>query len=116
MSEAFAPWDAADYIETLEDATLYLESAIDEDPGDGRLARAALGDIARAQNMGQLARNTGLDRSNLYKAIAPDGNPSFATILKIIHALGLRLRVGTADATAELSPEVAATPQGMPQV
>ena len=102
MGEAFAPWDAVDYINTLEDAALYLEAAIDEDPGNGTLIQAALGDIARAQNMSELSRNTGLDRSNLYKAMAPEGNPSFATILKIIQALGLRLGVHAAEANVRL--------------
>ena len=102
MSEAFAPWDAVDYINTFEDVILYLEAAIDEDPGDGTLIQAALGDIVRAQNMSELARNTGLDRSNLYKAMAPEGNPSFATILKVIKGLGLRLRIHAIEANARL--------------
>ena len=104
MGESFSAWDAVDYINTLEDASLYLEAAIDEDTGDGTLIRAALGDIARAQNMSKLARNTGLDRSNLYKAMAADGNPSFTTILKVIQALGLRLQVRTAQASEWLLP------------
>ncbi len=93
MAETFSHWDAANYIDTPEDAGLFLEAAIDEDPGDGSLIRAALSVIARAQNMSALARVAGLDRSGLYKALSEDGNPSLATIIKIVRALGLKLRI-----------------------
>ena len=63
----------------------------EEDPGDGSLIRAALGDIARARGMAQLARDTGLSREGLYKALSKDGNPEFSTVVKVIHALGLKL-------------------------
>ena len=73
---------------------LYLEACIDdEDPGDGTVIRAALNDIARAQNMSELARETGMTRAGIYRALANDGNPSFTTILKIIQAMGLRIRI-----------------------
>ncbi|MDP1885657.1 addiction module antidote protein, partial [Polaromonas sp.] len=58
---------------------------------DGSLVRAALGDIARARGMSQLARDTGLAREGLYKALSPEGNPEFATVMKVIKALGLKL-------------------------
>ena len=93
MPESFSRWDAADYIDTPEDAGLFLEAAIDEDPGDGSLIRAALSAIARAQNMSALAHDAGLDRSGIYKALSEDGNPSLATILKVTRALGLKLRI-----------------------
>ena len=93
MSQKLTEFDAADYINTEERARLYLEAAADEDPGDGSLIRAALSDIARAQNMSRLARDAKLDRAGLYKALSDDGNPSFATVMKITRALGLRLRL-----------------------
>ena len=98
MPEKFSVWDAADYIETPEDARLYLEACIDEDPGDGSLVRAALGSIARAQkNMSALARDIEVDRSTLYRALSEEGNPSFVTISRIINALGLQIRIAVKD-------------------
>ena len=97
MAETLTPWDAADYIETSEDARLYLEAAIDEDPGDGSLIRAALGSIARSRNISALAQDAGLNRGNLYKALSDEGNPSFSTVLKITRVLGLKLRVELAS-------------------
>ena len=93
MSEKFTKWDAADYIHTIDDARFYLEAAVEEDPGDGSLIRAALNDIARAQNMSRLARDIGMTREGLYKALSEDGNPSFATVMKITRALGMQLRI-----------------------
>ena len=83
------PWDAADYLGTEEDMVAYLEAALDE--GDARLIAAALGDIARAKGMTAVAADAGLGRESLYKALSPDGNPEFATVLKVMRALGLRL-------------------------
>jgi len=91
MSEQFTRWDAADYLKTEEDMARYLEACAEEDSGDGRLIQAALGDIARARSMTRLARDTGLTREGLYKALSGSGNPSFATIVKVAKALGLRL-------------------------
>jgi probable addiction module antidote protein len=82
-------WDAAEYLETEEDMAAYLEAALEE--GDTALIAAALGDIARAKGMAEIARKTGLGRESLYKALSPDGNPEFATILKVVEALGLKL-------------------------
>ncbi len=83
------PWDAADYLETQEDIALYLEAAFED--GDPRLIAAALGDVARAKGMTKVATDAGLGRESLYKALSPDGNPEFATVLKVLQALGLRL-------------------------
>ncbi|MDP2827864.1 MAG: putative addiction module antidote protein [Sulfuricellaceae bacterium] len=94
MTEKFSRWDAADDLKTEEDIALYFEACIEEDPGDGSLIRAALGDISRARGMTQLARDTGLSRDGLYTALSSEGNPSFATILKVTHALGLKLHGG----------------------
>ncbi len=85
------PYDAATYLRTEQECALYLQAAIDESDGDPALVIAALGDIARARGMMQLARDTGLTREGLYKALSPDGNPSFATIMKVCKALGLKL-------------------------
>jgi probable addiction module antidote protein len=82
-------WDAAEHLETDEDVAAYLDAALEE--GDARLIAAALGDIARAKSMTQIARDTGLSRESLYMALSPDGNPEFATILKVVNALGLKL-------------------------
>jgi len=91
MKEKLTRWDAADYLETDQDMALYLEACFDEDPGDGSLIRAALGDIARARGMSQLARDTGLTREGLYRALSAEGNPEFATVMKVIQALGIKL-------------------------
>ena len=83
------PWDAAEHLETAEDMAAYLEAALEE--GDPALIAAAMGDIARAKGITQIARETGLGRESLYKALSPDGNPEFGTVLKVLRALGLRL-------------------------
>ena len=84
------PWDAADYLNTKEDIALYLEAAFED--GDPALIAAALGDAARAKGMAKVATEAGLGRESLYKALSPEGNPEFATVLKVMRALGLRLR------------------------
>ena len=89
------PWDAAEHLETEEDMAAYLEAALEE--GDPALVAAALGDIARAKGMTQIANETGLARESLYKALSPEGNPEFATVLKVVRALGLRLHATAAD-------------------
>ena len=83
------PWDAAEHLETEEDMAAYLEAALEE--GDASLVAAALGDIARAKGMTEIARQTGLGRESLYKALSPEGNPELGTILKVIRSLGLSL-------------------------
>lgn len=90
------PWDVAEHLETDEDMAAYLEAALEE--GDAALVAAALGDIARAKGMALIAQETGLGRESLYKALSPEGNPEFATVLKVVRALGLRLRATTAPA------------------
>ena len=93
MHETFTKWDVAEHLETKEDVRLYLEACFEEDPGDGSLIRAALNDVARAQNMAQLSRDAGMSREGLYKALSQEGNPSFATVLRVVRALGMQLRV-----------------------
>jgi probable addiction module antidote protein len=90
------PWDPAEHLATEADMALYLEAALEE--GDPALIAAALGDIARAKGMTQLARDTGLGRESLYKALSASGNPEFATIMKVVTALGLRLHATPAGA------------------
>jgi probable addiction module antidote protein len=85
------PWDIIEHLKTEEEMAAYLEAALEE--GDPALVVAALGDIARAKGMTQIAREAGLGRESLYKALSPTGNPEFATILKVVDALGLRLHV-----------------------
>lgn len=84
-------WDSAAHLKTDEDMVLYLQACMEEAGDDAAFIAAALGTIARAKGMSQLARETGLGRESLYKALSGEGNPSFATILKVMHALGLRL-------------------------
>lgn len=93
MSEIFTQWEVTEHLRTKEDVRLYLEACAEEDPGDGRLIRAALNDIARAQNMSLLAREIGMTRKGLYKALSENGNPSFATVMRITRALGMHLRI-----------------------
>lgn len=88
------PWDPAEHLETEEDMAAYLEAVLED--GDAALVAAALGDIARAKGMTQIARETGLGRESLYKALSPEGNPELATVLKVIRALGLRLHATAA--------------------
>ena len=93
MTETFTKWDAAEHVRTPEDARLYLQSCAEEDPGDGSLIRAALNDVARAGNMSKLASDVGMSREGLYKALSENGNPTFATIMRITRALGLQVRI-----------------------
>jgi probable addiction module antidote protein len=88
------PWDVVEHLETEQDIVAYLEAALEE--GDPSLIAAALGDIAKAKGIAQIARKTGLGRESLYKALSSEGNPEFATVLKVVKALGLRFRATTA--------------------
>jgi probable addiction module antidote protein len=83
------PWDAAEHLKSDEDMAAYLQTALEE--GDPALVAAVLGDIARAKGMTEIARETGLGRESLYKALSAEGNPEFSTVLKVVKALGLRL-------------------------
>lgn len=89
-------WDPSERLTTEEDMAAYLEAALEE--GDASLIAAALGDIARAKGMTQVAREAGLGRESLYKALSPVGNPAFGTILKVVAALGLQLHASPARA------------------
>ena len=86
-------WDSADYLETDEDIQNYIEACIEEAGDDPAFIVHAVGVVARAKNMSQLARDTGLTREGLYKAFSEEGNPTFATIAKVAKALGFQITV-----------------------
>lgn len=87
-------WDVTEYLETEEDMAAYLNAALED--GDPTVLSAALGDIARAKGMTQLARETGATRDGLYKALSSTGNPSFDMVNRVIKALGMRIEVAAA--------------------
>ena len=89
--EAFTRWDAAEHLDNEAEIAAYLQACADED--DPQLMIAALGDVARARGIMGLAKETGLTRMGLYKALSGEGNPSYATVAKVAHALGLKISV-----------------------
>ncbi|SIR66865.1 addiction module antidote protein [Pseudacidovorax sp. RU35E] len=84
-------YDVAEHLRTPEEMAAYLDAWLEEAPDDAAGIARALGDIARAKGMSDVARETGLSRESLYRALSADGNPSFATVLKVAKALGVRL-------------------------
>jgi probable addiction module antidote protein len=84
-------WDITDHIKTKQDIADYLDAVLED--GDPELLKDALGVIARSKGMTDIAKEAGLSRSSLYKALSPDGNPEFATVASVLKALGLRLSV-----------------------
>ena len=88
------PFEAADYLQSDEDCAQYLQVCMDEAPEDTALFTKAVGDIARARGMMQLARDTGITREGLYKALGEQGSPNFATVIKVMSALGVQFNVG----------------------
>ncbi|WIM13574.1 addiction module antidote protein [Enhydrobacter sp.] len=90
-AKLFSRYDAADHLKDEEDIAAFLDVVMEESGDDPAYVTHALGIVARARSMSQLARDTGLTREGLYKALSEEGNPSFATIVKIARALGLRL-------------------------
>lgn len=84
-------YDSAAYLKTKEDVAAYLEAAFEE--GDVALIAHALGVVARAEGMTEVAKQAGLTRASLYKALSGEGNPEFSTVLKVVQALGLKIRV-----------------------
>jgi probable addiction module antidote protein len=91
-------YDVAEHLRTPEEMAAYLEACIEEANGDATFVAKALGDIARAKGMAQVARDAGLSRESLYKALSGERSPGFDTILKVIGALGLELHAGAARA------------------
>ncbi|PYI66552.1 putative addiction module antidote protein [Arthrobacter livingstonensis] len=94
-TEKFSPYDSSDYLSDFGDAAEYLAATL-EHGDDPALVAQALGTIARAGNLSELARRVGMSREGLYKALSVNGNPSFATIVKVTKALGLRLHFDSA--------------------
>lgn len=91
VRETFARYDSADYLRTEADITAYLEACAEEAPNDPAFMLKALGTVARARNITQLAETTGMTRAGLYKAFSGEGNPSLANTMKVAKALGYRL-------------------------
>ncbi len=89
-------YDVAEHLRTPEEMAAYFEASMEEACGDAAFVAKALGDIARAKGMAQVARDAGLSRESLYKALSGDRSPTFDTILKVVDALGLRLHAATA--------------------
>ena len=99
METKTAPYDVAEFLETPEEMAAYLEACIQEADGDAAFIAKALGDIARAKGMTQVAREAGLSRESLYKALSGDRSPGFDTILKVVSALGLQLSASVKEGT-----------------
>jgi probable addiction module antidote protein len=91
MTEQFSRWDSAEYLKTEEDMANYLDACMEEAGDDPAFIARALGTIARARGMTQVAKDAGLSRESLYRALSGQGNPEFGTILKVVKALGLQL-------------------------
>ena len=100
-----SPYDVAQHLRTPEEMAAYLEASIEEADGDAAFIAKALGDIARAKGMSQVASDAGLSRESLYKALSGDRNPTLDTVLRVVGALGLKLR-------AEAVPDPDATGPG----
>ena len=90
-------YDVAEHLRTPGEMAAYLEACLDEAQGDAAFIAKALGDIARARGMAQVARDAGLSRESLYKALSGERSPDFDTILKVVSALGLRLHAEAAQ-------------------
>lgn len=87
----FSRYDVTEYLKSKEEFAAYLGACMEDAGDDAAYVAAALGDVARARGMVQLAKDTGISREGLYKTLSHDGNPSLATVLKVIKALGLKL-------------------------
>ena len=101
------PYDVAEHLRTREEMAAYLDAWLEEAPEDAAGIARALGDIARAKGMSQVAKDAGLSRESLYRALSAEGNPSFATVLKVAKALGVRLHAQAAGSDARPRPRAA---------
>lgn len=90
------PYDVAEHLRTPEEMAAYLDAWFEEAPDDAAGIAKALGDIARTKGMSQVAKDAGLSRESLYRALSADGNPSFATVLEVARALGVKLHAEAA--------------------
>ena len=104
---ATSPYDVAEHLRTPEEMAAYLEACMEEAAGDGAVIAKALGDIARARGMSQVASDAGVSRECLYKALSGERNPTLDTVLRVVDALGLKLR-------AEPALDADAAEQGAP--
>jgi len=86
-------WDSASYLKDEEDIAAYLQACFEEAPDDAPFIAKALGTVARARGMTKLAKDAGMGRESLYKALSGEGNPSFSTVMKVVNALGLHFTV-----------------------
>ncbi|MGA9642727.1 MAG: addiction module antidote protein [Terriglobales bacterium] len=91
-----SPYDSAEYLDSAEAINAYMEEALETD--DPAFIAKALGTIARARGMSQIARKAGLSRESLYKALSTEGNPEFGTVIRVMHALGLKFSITAANA------------------
>jgi probable addiction module antidote protein len=107
-------YDVAEHLRTPEEMAAYLEAALEEAPGDAAFIAKALGDIARARGMAQVARDAGLSRESLYKALSGERSPGFDTILKVIDALGLKLQARASLASGTEAQQGAALDRALP--
>lgn len=96
MAVKIKDFDAAEYLDSPEDVYGYLQLALEE--GDPVLVQTVLGQIARSEGMAKIARSAGVSRESLYRSLSENGNPSFATVMKVLGSLGLRLKLDI-DAT-----------------
>lgn len=90
------PYDVAEHLRTPEEMAAYLDAWLEEAPDDAAGIAVALGNIARAKGMTQVAKDAGLSRESLYRALSAEGNPSFTTVLKVARALGVKLHAEAA--------------------
>ena len=91
MAINISSWDASEYLESEDDIAAYLNAALED--GNPAILQAALGDVAKARGMSAIARQAGLGRESLYKSLSKEGNPSWATVTKVLDALGLQLEI-----------------------
>lgn len=105
MTVKMSDWDASEYLETDEDVSEYLTAIMEE--GDPSLLQAALGDVAKARGMSEIARSAHVGRESLYKSLSADGNPSFQTIAKVLAALGIRMSFSPVAASGPKQAPVA---------
>lgn len=103
-------WDSAEHLRDEEDVRLYIEAAMEEAPDDAEFMAVVLGDVARARNISDLARTTGIARETLYKTLRGEGNPTMATISKVANALGFRLSLVPLPTSASKPPRRKAKP------
>jgi probable addiction module antidote protein len=101
-------YDVAEHLRTPEEMAAYLEACLDEANGDAAFIAKALGDIARAKGMSQVARDAGVSRESLYRALSGERTPGFDTILKVVRALGLKLHAEAAYVADHVQPDAAA--------